>query len=113
MQALDQFLAKTEPELRELVRALDALIRKAAPELDASLKWGNLTYHHAHNVCALAAHKRYVNLQVWGGAAIADPRGLLTGTGKSMRHVTIAPGQAFNRRALAAIVRAADEASRT
>ena len=113
MQVLNQYLASIEPELHELIRTLDALIRKAAPELVASLKWGNLTYHHARNVCSLAAHKRHVNLQVWGGAAIADPSGLLTGTGKSMRHIKLTPGQAFNRRAVSAIVRAAAQASRT
>lgn len=104
---LNQYLASIEPELHELVRVLDTLIRKAAPELVASLKWGNLTYHHARNVCALVAHKRYVNLEVWGGATIADPSGLLIGTGKSMRHIKLALGQAINRRAVAAVVRAA------
>ena len=47
MQALNQFLANIEPELHELVREVDALVRKAAPDLVAGLKWGNLTYQHA------------------------------------------------------------------
>jgi hypothetical protein len=107
MDALDKYLAGTAPEARKLMRALDALIRKAAPGLSSSLKWGNLTYHHASNVCAIVAHKQYINLQVWGGANVADPGGLLIGSGKSMRHIKFAIGKPFNRRAVAAIVRAA------
>jgi hypothetical protein len=109
---LETFLATVDPGLHPLVRELDALVRRAAPSLVASLKWGNLTYHHARNVCALVAHRRHLNLQVWGGATIPDPAGLLTGTGRSMRHVKLAAGQALNRRAVAALIRAAAVASR-
>ncbi len=107
MDVLNRYLATVPLELHEHVRALDALVRKAAPGLVPSLKWGNLTYHHTGNVCALVAHKQYVNLQVWGGATIADPRGLLEGSGKRMRHIKLAPGKAMNHRAVTAIVRAA------
>jgi hypothetical protein len=112
MSVLNEYLSKTKPELRELVRDLDALISKAAPDLVPSLKWGNLTYHHDRNVCSLIAHKTHVNLQVWGGASLDDPEGLLVGSGKSMRHVEVALGRTFSRRAVSAIVRAADRASR-
>lgn len=106
-RALQLYLAKLGPEHRELVLALDALIRKAAPHLLASLKWSNLTYHQAKNVCAITTHRHYVNLQIWQGADIPDPLGLLTGSGKTMRHIRLAAGQAFKRRAITAIVRAA------
>ena len=112
MNTVNKYLASIAPESHEHVRVLDALIRKAAPALSSSLKWGNLTYHHTSNVCALVTHKQYVNLQVWAGATIADPGGLLIGTGKSMRHVRLDIGKPFNRRAVAAIVRAAAVASR-
>jgi len=111
MEALNEYLARVPSELHDHIRALDTLVRKAAPGLTPSLKWGNLTYHHTANVCALVAHKHYVNLQVWGGAMIADPHGLLIGTGKQMRHIKIACGGTLNRRAVAAIVRAATEAA--
>lgn len=111
MQTLNEYLADTPPELHQLVRVLDVLIRKAAPDLVASLKWGNLTYHDARNVCAIIAHKDYINLQIWGGTSIDDPHRLLVGTGKTMRHIKIAPGERMNRRAVAAIVRDAAKLS--
>lgn len=89
MSVLNEFLEKIPAEQHALVRSLDAVISKAGPTLAASLKWGNLTYHGKKNVCSLVSHKHHVNLQVWGGARLKDPRGLLTGTGKDMRHIKI------------------------
>lgn len=89
MSVLKEFLEKTPAEQHALVRALDAVISKAAPTLAASLKWGNLTYHGKKNVCSLVSHKHHVNLQIWGGARLRDPRGLLTGAGKDMRHIKV------------------------
>lgn len=113
MHALNSYLANIEPELHGLVRVVDALVRKAAPDLVASLNWGNPTYHHARNVCSMVARRHYINLQIRGGAAISDPHGLLVGTGKSVRHFGIAAGQASNRSRVTAIVRAAANAART
>jgi len=112
MSALVEFLARVKPEQHDVVCALDALIRKAAPELAASLKWGNLTYHHASNVCALIVHEEHVNLQVWRGADIADPKGLLVGSGKQMRHIRVGRETKVLRSAISAIVKEAAEATR-
>jgi hypothetical protein len=87
MSTLNQFLEKTPTEQRALVQKLDAIIIKAVPKLAASLKWGNLTYHTEQNVCAIVTHKHHVNLQLWDGANLKDPRGLLEGSGENMRHI--------------------------
>jgi hypothetical protein len=49
-------------------------------------------------VNAFSAH---VNVGFFQGAEIADPEGLLEGTGKFMRHVNLRPGRDFNPAALA------------
>ena len=90
MSALKEFLGKIPAEHHPLVRALDALIVKAAPGLCASLKWSNLTYNGKKIVCAIAAHKHHVNLQLWNGASLKDPRSLLIGESKKMRHLKFA-----------------------
>lgn len=112
MAVLQQYLKGVEPEYRDLVRSLDELVRQAAPDLEPSLKWGNLTYSHTHNVCSIIAHRRHVNLQLWGGATIPDPEGLLAGTGARMRHVKLTAGVRFSKRAVASLVRAAAKAAR-
>ncbi len=107
MAALDTFLNQVPVEQRALVRRIDAVVTRAAPGLEASLKWGNLTYHARHNVCAIVSHERHVNLQFWLGARLEDPRSLLTGTGKQMRHLACVPDVPFDGRYVAGLVRQA------
>lgn len=55
-------------------------------------------------VDAFTAH---VDVGFFGGAQLADPHGLLEGTGKFMRHVKLRPGSAIDAEALTALIHAA------
>ena len=55
-------------------------------------------------VNAFSAH---VNVGFFRGAEIADPEGLLEGTGKFMRHVKLRPGRNINASALVKLVETA------
>lgn len=55
-------------------------------------------------VDAFTAH---VNVGFFQGAELADPQGLLEGTGKFMRHVTLRPGRAAPEAALKALIETA------
>lgn len=55
-------------------------------------------------VSAFTAH---VNVGFFQGASLADPAGLLEGTGKYMRHVKLRPGLAVDESSLAALITAA------
>ena len=55
-------------------------------------------------VNAFTAH---VNVGFFLGAHLADPAGLLEGTGKNMRHVKLRPGSEIDRQALAGLIQAA------
>jgi hypothetical protein len=57
-------------------------------------------------VNAFAAH---VNVGFFRGAEIADPGGLLEGTGRFMRHVKLGPGRVVDAAALEGLIRAAHE----
>ncbi len=107
MSVPNEFLEKIPAEQHALVRALDVVISKAAPTLAVSLKWGNLTYHGKKNVCSIVSHKHHVNLQVWGGASLNDPRGLLTGTGKDMRHIKVGSEADVDSKYIAELVKQA------
>lgn len=49
----------------------------------------------------------HVNVGFFLGPELADPQGLLEGTGKFMRHVKLRPGQAVNAAALKLLVETA------
>lgn len=51
----------------------------------------------------------HVTVGFFQGAALPDPTGLLKGSGKYMRHVTLAPERALDRAAIEALITAAYE----
>ncbi|MFO1350952.1 MAG: DUF1801 domain-containing protein [Gammaproteobacteria bacterium] len=53
------------------------------------------------------AFKARVNVGFFRDAELADPNGLLAGTGKSMRHVKLRPGLPADHAALRRLIRAA------
>jgi len=50
------------------------------------------------------AFKAHVNVGFFRGAEIADPSGLLEGTGKFMRHVKLRPGRLVDAKALKQLI---------
>jgi hypothetical protein len=50
------------------------------------------------------AFRAHVNVGFFRGAEIADPSGLLEGSGKFMRHVKLRPGADFHTAALAKLI---------
>lgn len=55
----------------------------------------------------VAVFRAHVNVGFFQGAALDDPKGLLEGTGKRMRHVKLRPGVDVEATALAALIEAA------
>ena len=53
------------------------------------------------------AFKAHVNVGFFHGTEIADPDGLLEGTGTFMRHVKLAPGRNVDARALTTLIETA------
>jgi len=97
-------------DLQAVQAALAATVAKAAPKLTATKKWGYDTWVGQSNVCAIMPAKAHVNLQLFGGAQLPDPHGLLEGTGKGMRHVKCRSVADARRAGLLALIRAAAKA---
>lgn len=53
------------------------------------------------------AFRAHVNVGFFRGAEIADPEGLLEGTGRFMRHVKLSPGREVDTAALAKLIETA------
>jgi hypothetical protein len=53
------------------------------------------------------AFKAHVNVGFFRGAELADPEGLLEGTGRFMRHVKLSPAEEIDERALRGLIRTA------
>ena len=88
---IEAFFSKQPPELKAIVDKLRTLVEKAAPDAEASLKWGMPVYTLGGKIlCAIGGHKSHVNLVLAGPpGAFADPGRRLAGSGKTGRHLKI------------------------
>lgn len=89
-KTFEDWLKGVEPRLRPLASSLRRMFLDAEPGLRESIKWGNPCFEKKLRVFYIASQEdRYVTLGLWQGALLSNPKGLIEGTGKRMRHVKI------------------------
>jgi hypothetical protein len=89
-------------------RALHAVVRDAAPQLELTVRGGGLVYAlNGLHVMALAPFHSHLHLQVFRGAALAARFPELEGSSKGLRQLRIRHGQQFDALLVEAIVKAA------
>jgi hypothetical protein len=86
---IDEYAKSLDDWRGQVVEALDALIRKAAPKAAGSIKWAQPVYEQDGPFAYIRAFERTVNFGFWRGIDLTDPKGLLEGTGDRMRHMKI------------------------
>lgn len=114
-EELERHLIDQTPKVRAIVRALRAAILKAVPRASEAFKFHVLCYYRADayfgsiggNICMIEVKQGQVLLSFILGAKIADPGGLLFGTGKSKRFLRVADAALARSGAVAKLVRAA------
>jgi hypothetical protein len=108
---VDKWLEKLSPDLQDITRELIAVARKNMPGAHEFI------YHDAvgysvndspfDRICYIAPQKKgYVNFGFFFGAGLPDPKKLLTGEGKRMRHVKVWSVDEAKNPALAKLVAA-------
>ena len=88
---VESYFRQQPPEKRALLEKLRALVAKAVPDAEASIKWGVPFYQRkGKNVCALAAFKEHVGINFFASPAVlVDPGKKLEGEGKGMRMLKV------------------------
>jgi hypothetical protein len=90
-----RLLSEHPPEQQAIEHALRATIRRELPGAVEQVDFGNKLIAFGRSMkmrgllFALIAHKSWVNLQLADGADLPDPKGLIEGTGKRIRHIKI------------------------
>src|SRR5919107_3249348 len=108
----DENLARHTPAVRDAARTLEALIREELPDVVVQYDPGNglLAFGRSMKMAdllfALIPHAGWVNLQLADGALLANPDGLIEGTGKRIRHVKVRSAGAAADPRILGIVRA-------
>ena len=112
--SIDSFFGKQPPNLQEILQVLRELVEEAAPDAEASLKWGMPFYTvGGAMLCALGGHRTHVNLVMAGPPeTFADPDGRLAGEGKTGRHLQLRSLEELPRDLVIEWLRAAAELAR-
>lgn len=110
----DELLAGVEPELGAIARRLRSMIRavdKSAVETvrlgDNAATYGVGPKKMTDGYAYIMPMRGYINLGFYQGAVLADPKRLLEGTGKGLRHVKIRSIAEADRASVRALVAAA------
>jgi hypothetical protein len=110
--SVEEYLANLHPNLRAITRELVAIARKNMPDAHEFI------YHDAvgysvndspfDRICYIAPQKKgYVNFGFFFGAGLPDPKMLLIGEGKRLRHVKVWSIEEAKNPALGKLVAAA------
>jgi hypothetical protein len=83
------YIKKHKSPLREIVSELRKLVMSSSPGVSEDIKWGRPWYSKNGYLCYISTAKAHVTFGFSNGARLNDPRGLLEGTGKGMRHVKL------------------------
>jgi len=106
--AIENWMRAHRGELGAMAQHWFEVMRKRGDDVREVLHDGHPTACVADAAFAYVnAFKAHVNVGFFRGAEIADPNGLLEGTGKVMRHVKLRPGHDFDATALTKLVDAA------
>ena len=98
-QSWDENLASHTPDVQAAARVLEDVIRTELPDVAVQYDPGNglLAFGRSMKVrdllFALIPHAGWVNLQLADGALLANPDGLIEGTGKRIRHIKVPSGE--------------------
>jgi hypothetical protein len=88
--SFDQYLAGQAPRNQDVIRALRKFVKRIAPQLQESVKWGNGCWVQGKApVAYVYSASDHVQFGFFGGSALKDPNGLLKGEGKFVRHIKV------------------------
>src|SRR5688572_28226 len=107
-RAVDRWMTDHPGELGAIAKRWFEVIRSCGDDVREHLHDGHPTA--CVNDAAFAyvnAFTAHVNVGFFRGAELADPKGLLEGTGKFMRHVKLRPGRDVDATALLKLIETA------
>lgn len=105
-------ISTLDPSVRKIYKALRALARKAMPGAVETFYHNAIGYGTGSSsfdrVCyIMEQEKGYVNFGFFFGADLPDPKGLIEGAGKRMRHVKVRTMEQVKDPALEELIKAA------
>ena len=88
--SFDDYLAGQAPKNRTIIRALRMFVKRVAPALQESVKWGNGCWLKGSvPISYVYSAPDYVQFGFFRGSALKDPQGVLEGKAQYVRHIKV------------------------
>ncbi len=96
------------PKQKLIIAKLRTLVSKVAPKLTEDSKWSNGVWLK-HDLPIIFIHTKpdHIQFGFFAGASLTDPRGLLRGKGKYVRHIRVESMEDIDEAAFATLIRKA------
>ena len=104
---VEAYVRSLEPGQKALVQKVRRLVKAQAPHLVEVMKWGNVCWVGAGNVCLIHAEEDHFDFGFFMGTALPDPAGILVGKGKFLRMIKVRKAADIRPRELAGVLASA------
>jgi hypothetical protein len=106
--SFNDYLKDQAPQNQAVIGALRRFVKRVEPKLKESVKWGNGCWIGSNGpVAYVYSATEYVQFGFFYGSFLKDPRGLLEGKGKYVRHTKVRDASEIDERAFAALLKQA------
>ena len=87
---INEYINNAPKEQKEIMQIVRSLIHENVENVKEVFKWSRPVFKSTKDFAYLQANKNYVNLGFYNGfEKLNDPKGVLEGTGKTMRHIKL------------------------
>lgn len=106
--SFDQYLTDQSPRNQTIIRALRRLVKRVAPDLQESVKWGNGCWVKGEvPVSYVYSGTDHLQFGFFRGSALKDTKSLLEGKGAYVRHIKLRKTSDIDERAFGTLLRQA------
>ncbi len=74
---IDTYIEKAQPFAKPILEHLRALVHKANPEVQETIKWSFASFDYKGPFCSMVSFKQHVVFGFWKSALLKDPDGYL------------------------------------
>jgi hypothetical protein len=106
--SFDEYQKDQSRNNQAIIRGLRRLVKRVEPGLSEAVKWGNGCWIGSNGpVAYVYSAPDYVQFGFFRGSSLKDPRGLLEGKGKYVRHAKVHKPSGIDEPSFAALLRQA------
>ena len=80
---IDQYIKKAQPFARPILEHIRALVHRACPDVQETMKWSFPHFDYKGILCSMAGFKQHCTFGFWKASLLKDPDQILTKVGKT------------------------------